>query len=210
MINYRVGIKIGDRMNESEFKEFLYRNGIIDNFLKENGYIYGAQEKEEESSYGDKPDWLFLENHRVPILARFEITPLSFTILREIYSESSKAFVSRPLVKYSTEWQKYLAKNTGNYMDYVSQYIFQKCNDIEEEDCYRRDEILKCLEVLRTDEDSRQDFGNSAMTAKWTEDGKNSKYARKPLGEKNRYMLLQKIESELAVVAVKKENHPEQ
>ena len=81
VINYRVGIKIGDRMNDSEFKEFLYRNGIIDNFLKENGYICGERGDEEGFPYGDKPDWLFLANHRVPILARFEITPLSFTIL---------------------------------------------------------------------------------------------------------------------------------
>ncbi len=92
----------------------------------------------------------------------------------------------------------------------VEKYELTEEDGLVVTDCDRRDEILKCLEVLRTDENSRQDFGNSAVTANWTDDEKKSKYVRKPLGDKNRYMLLQKIESELAVVAVKKENHPEQ
>ncbi len=214
MVKSLGGVKkkeIGDKMNDSEFKDFLYRNGLVDSFLKENGYICAEQDNNISSYEGQNSTWLFLENQAVPILARFEITPLSFTILRDYYCESSKSFASRELVKYSTEWQKYLAKHTGNYMDCVSQYIFQKCNEIEEEDCYKRDEILNYLEILRIDEDNRRQSAEYGMNADgYRETGRYANASRKPLGDKNRFKLLQKIEKELSCVTIKKQNNLEQ
>lgn len=203
-------------MNKKQFAQEFCDTRTIQKFLHSQNIIWDG------TNYVDAPYdmgnfdhesvWLATENSDFPVLARFDITPLNFVIVREAFLADEQKLAGKKFMEFGKEWRSFMSQENDAYLPVAGKYLYDLRRAVIDHSFKTRDDLQKGMSSIQkayqakiilaeTNEECAK--WNSLLAAKKTE--YQTKMAKVNIDTRSKIVILQKVDDELEALSQKKE-----
>lgn len=131
-------------MDKKQFVKEYCSEELMTDFLREQGIIWdGTNRSGDPFAHCSECVWISTELTEDTILAKFDITPLIFSIYSETVHPENQMLVATKFADFGSEWRAYMAKNCNGYLPAAKRYLNGLRNNIVIDNLKTREILLK-------------------------------------------------------------------
>lgn len=141
-------------MKINQFTQEFCDTKTIQKFLHNQGLIWDGTNYI-DGPYGTNGDydhecvWLVPEDGDYPVLARFEISPLNFVIIRDAFLADEQKIAGKKYAEFGSEWRSFMAREKDGYIPVARRYFHALRRVILNHSFKTRDDLLKGLSSIQ-------------------------------------------------------------